>query len=326
LNRDGIATQRGKTWGQAELNRIIATTEYHGVGYFGRRHLEYDLKDKLHVKRQDRDSWIEIPFPVIVDRIAWDRAQQIRRKNAHLKKNDNLGSLFPLRGLVWCSTCGKRFVHQIVSRYDRVRQSDGTYISRKRDKTDRAYVCMSARKGKSKITNCVRKAMGANKLEAIVWGKVREVMEHPENIREMASAQQAQYEATGSHDGMDKERRNLERVETERQQVVNMYQKQWISELEAEGKMRSINDRREMAENKIREMERDARNYEQYMSVLSEFIELSSQMGDRLENISDEERGFYLSKLVERVDIGEIIKIQTLLDVSVLSEDSTAND
>jgi DNA invertase Pin-like site-specific DNA recombinase len=331
LIRDRIKTRYGKIWSSADIARVISTPNYYGVGYFGKTHFDYDMNDRRRLTRLDPESWVKIPYPQIVDREIWDEAQAIRKRNRHMKRADYIKNMdFPLRGIAWCASCGSRFLHKVVIRTRRVKGPDGTMVSEGRQKPGRAYNCQLGRyknkeRSEDKVCRTPHPTIGADKLEGKVWEKLRAVIEHPESVREMMEARKAQFDAEGSHAEMDKAQRNLEGIEKERQQVLLMFQKDYISESELDIKMKGINERRKMYQTEIQRFQAEVESLERYMGILDEFIVKAYDLKDKLDALTIEQRNRLITALVVRVEIGEEIKVYTILNPDVLTTELTAH-
>ena len=325
LNRDGIRTQGnklidGKLWAYNDLNRVLKTTEYYGVGYYGRRRYKYDTNDQKHTVWRDREDWIEIAFPVLVDKVTWDAAQRIQKKKVHLKLNKTDFSKFPLHGLLWCSTCGARFLAHRATRTKRVRLEDGSIKYVKKDQKQRVYRC---RIGCREKTDCVRKVVSASKLEATIWDELRKVLEHPLILTDLIAERRRQYEETGSHVEIDAQRRNLGLVDGERQRLMTMFQKGYLSNQDLDIRMRGIIERREMLDSELSRLVAEAKDYDQYVSMLDSFIESAAHITQRLDEISEKERGEIMAAMVERVDIGEEIEIHVVPQLPASLKETT---
>lgn len=248
LTADGILTRHGSAWDASTLSRLIQRTEYDGRGYFGKARYKFDLDDDTkHRMMQDPDDWIEIEYPPLVDRGTWEAAQAIVKRNARLRKAKGYSAVFPLRHLLWCASCGCRYIARTVNRDKKVQLPDGSYKI-KRNKRSRAYDCRIGRYGR---TGCPKTAMGANKIEALVWDQVRSLIERPNSVKAMLNEKRRQFEETGSHEEMDRARSKLEATDEERQRALTAFQKGYLDEVELDVRMKSIRERQELYEEAV---------------------------------------------------------------------------
>ena len=136
-----------------------------------------------------------------------------------------------------------------------------------------------------------------------------------------ANKSQREFEASGSHKDLEVAARNLDRVEEERQKLITMYQKAYLSEAELDIWMRGINERREMYSLDRARLESEMENYQHYVSMLERSATRAKEITNRLDSLTPQERDEIMSALVERVEIGATITVHTILDDSVLTGD-----
>ena len=218
----------------------------------------------------------------------------------------------------------KRLSWNLKSQKNTIRKmshmDDGSFKHMKKDQTQRVYRCRIGCRGKS---DCVRKVVSASKIEAAVWGEVRKILQHPLMLTDLIAERRKQYEETGSHVEIDTQRRNLEVVDEERQRLMTMFQKGYLGNQDLDIRMRGINERREMFESEISRLEAEAKDYDQYVSMLDSFIDSAAHIILRLDEISETERGEIMSAMVERVDIGEEIEIHMVPQLPVSLKEIT---
>jgi hypothetical protein len=105
-------------WADSAVRAILRNARYTGHEVFGRQRRDYDLIDlsspaEGHVRRMrwnDPSSWIWSPEPTheaLVSREDWTRAQGV---NAPVKQRAPKATSrpYPLGGLVFCASCGRR--------------------------------------------------------------------------------------------------------------------------------------------------------------------------------------------------------------------------
>ena len=130
--------------------QLLGNETYIGRGYYGKTSSREGPGDSTIRETTDRSNWILIPHPPIVDDGTWDAAQDRRVKFKHTKSDAKHRSKFPLAGLTFCSSCGKRYVHN-ASYYRYQKLSDGTRIRVPRITPDRWYVCIEGQTGRRGI-------------------------------------------------------------------------------------------------------------------------------------------------------------------------------
>jgi site-specific DNA recombinase len=129
LNTEGIPSpsqhdparnshRNGPAWADSAVRAILRNARYTGHEVFGRQRRDYDLIDlsspaEGHVRRMrwnDPSSWIWSPEPTheaLVSREDWTRAQAV---NAPVRQRAPKATSrrYPLGGLVFCASCGRR--------------------------------------------------------------------------------------------------------------------------------------------------------------------------------------------------------------------------
>ena len=129
LNTDGVPSpsqrdlernshRNGPGWADSAVRAILRNARYTGHEVFGRQRREYELIDLAspadgHVRRMrwnDPSTWIWSPHPTheaLVSMEDWTRAQSV---NAPVKQRAQRATSrpYPLGGLVFCASCGRR--------------------------------------------------------------------------------------------------------------------------------------------------------------------------------------------------------------------------
>ena len=102
LNRTGIASPRGKSWGKTSIRIILSNEIYTGTLVWGRQS-----------KRGLDPVRAESACPAIVSRKTFDTAQALIRERApKLTHPKRLSSRFLLSGYIFCGHCGKAMIGQ----------------------------------------------------------------------------------------------------------------------------------------------------------------------------------------------------------------------
>jgi DNA invertase Pin-like site-specific DNA recombinase len=117
-DRERNSHRNGPGWADSAVRAILRNARYTGHEVFGRQRRDYELIDlsspaEGHVRRMrwnDPAAWIWSPEPThaaLVSREDWTRAQGV---NAPLKQRapKSTSRPYPLGGLVFCASCGRR--------------------------------------------------------------------------------------------------------------------------------------------------------------------------------------------------------------------------
>lgn len=177
LNRDGVRTKRGGTFGSNSLHDLLHNPKYIGVLEYGRTSKSASGKRNTHGTPPDDLIRIEGAVPAIVDQAIFEEVQRRMAKNkrAHGGRPPERRE-YPLRGKVFCGECKTAMVVSI---------SRGRYT----------YYDCGAR---HRLHTCDNMPIKVEDLETRVAEAVRAVLGEPSNsaaliriLREEAGAIQA---------------------------------------------------------------------------------------------------------------------------------------
>ncbi len=115
---------------------------------------------------------LEIPeaTPAIIEPALFDAAQRQLDFNAR-QATGNVKRSYLLHGHIFCRQCGRAYWSQVTNQ----KKKYGRYEYRR-------YVCSGSFKQVSRGERCHNKSWGADKLEALVWQKVEDILRHPDLI------------------------------------------------------------------------------------------------------------------------------------------------
>ena len=100
LNEAKIPAPRGGEWRHGQLRRMLNNETYNGRWYYGKY-------NKSQAVPNDRDYWITVSVPSIVDPATWKIAQERSKTNKELAAR-NTKREYLLRGRIKCGACGRR--------------------------------------------------------------------------------------------------------------------------------------------------------------------------------------------------------------------------
>ncbi|MDG7053041.1 MAG: recombinase family protein, partial [Wolbachia endosymbiont of Alcedoecus sp.] len=170
-----IITPKGKRdWHPSSISRILKNPAYKGQVAFGKtkvgpikKEVAWEMREKNYsVYHNDRENWIHIAIPSIIEEELFDAVQEQlaeNRKRARVQKGKETSLL---QGLVVCCRCGY------------------TYYSIKSGDIKRSYYRCSGSNlhycGETRI--CSSKPIRAEILETPVWEEVRSLLKEPDRI------------------------------------------------------------------------------------------------------------------------------------------------
>ena len=161
LNRDGLKTKRGNTFGSNSLHDLLHNEKYIGVLVYGQSPYREDGTRNTHSKDLTNAIRIEDAIPAIIDRQLFDTVQERMTRNKRQQggrppKNRE----YPLRGKVFCGACKSAMtITTSQQRYN-------------------YYRCT----GKKRLHNCDASPISADHLEQRVSEALRMALGHPEDV------------------------------------------------------------------------------------------------------------------------------------------------
>ena len=161
LNRDGLKTKRGGSFGSNSLHDLLKNEKYIGTLVYGQSPYRADGSRNTHAKDGPNVIRIEDAIPAIIDKELFYKVQKRMEQNKHQQggrppKNRN----YPLKGKVYCGHCKSALSVSI---------SKGEYYY---------YKCTS----KKRKHDCEGVSIGVDALEIAVVDAVKKVLGTPENM------------------------------------------------------------------------------------------------------------------------------------------------
>ena len=148
FSKKGIKKKTFK-WQQQVVLRLLKNPLYKG---------DYHYKDKI------------IKVPAIISEKEWNRIQAQLKRNA-IQSPRNTKRFYLLRGLLYCSNCGRRF-------FGKIKESSG----------ERLYCCLSKRPSPSP-RSCGMPGLNLDKANKFVWEAIRGYILQSRKLREAIEAQ-----------------------------------------------------------------------------------------------------------------------------------------
>ena len=240
----GVKPKRkeSSSWSATSISRILTSEIYIGKYYYNRRKTKkvrgevtksgnpkktYDLRDK--------EDWLLVEVPSVVDEDMWSLAQNQRGKNK--TNSGNAKHQYLLKSLLFCENCGRRWDG---TSYSGSRRKDGTksiyLIYRCPNKNPKKY-------GKEQdYCGCKNNTVRADVLEKFIWEEiVLDVINNPEKLAKKLEAAN-----NGSEDeivnNIKSLKANIEKKLEEKNRIKKMFQLGVIEEDEMFKDMKGVNN------------------------------------------------------------------------------------
>ena len=174
LMADGVpVANKGKRWWDGQVYHILSNETYKGTWWYGKARY-ISTEDGIRVHDKDKDTWIPVPFPEIVDEQTWDRAQSVMKKR-RTQSGRNTKIFYLLQHLVRCTGCG--MLMGCLATRKRTVERNGKVYKYEMETPRRYYKCYGVQHFR---TACREHTMiRAERLEGLVWGEVKKALENP---------------------------------------------------------------------------------------------------------------------------------------------------
>jgi site-specific DNA recombinase len=298
LERQKIFSPLGKvTWCPSTISNILKNTSYIGIAYYGKSEKcepnlmrlpsrQVRVKERLGPKRanrnRNRDEWIPIPVPSIIDNPTFNLAQDLLKRNIRLStRNTQEGTL--LQGLISCKECGYSFK---------------STVSGKKVNGYKYYTC-SRRDNK-----CRNKNIKVKELDEAVWKALISILESPELIQEEISRRVSELKNEPQQLKQKKLEKKLAELEMESNRLLDAFQAGHIEIENLTARMgalkKSINNtRRECVESNT------GLSKEQLLELKEAVEYFSKHLKESQNSLTLESKRKILRMIVKEIQIGE---------------------
>ncbi len=298
LGEEGVPTAKpsGKRWYSSQLSRILKNEAYKGTWWYGRTR-QVSTEEGRRIYQQPEDTWIEVPFPPLVDEETWERAQSTKKQRTSLSKR-NTKVFYLLQHLVKCAECGMLFGGRATNQ-NTVRRNGKLYqydlvVPR------RYYQCYGMQK---RLSRCREHPfIRAERLEDLVWGEITRVLQNLEVIVTGIDSLNEQGDG-GLAEELAKAERHLRDVQLEEERCIRLYVSGKITEEQLDQQRRFVTERLESLRARVGDYRsREATGVEK-RAIGRRVGEWAQTFGERLDELNAEERREILLLLVDCVMI-----------------------
>lgn len=245
-------------WSASSIQNILKNETYIGKFYYNRRHTQkvkgektVSGKPKRTYEVRDKDEWIEIPVPAIIDPATFYLAQEQREKNA--KHSGNVKHEYLLRKKIRCGHCGNKYASFTTTNHTKNKKGE---ISSTR--MYRRYRCTNrnARIFGDDAKRCNSNIINADVIENYLWENL--IMNIINNTDKVLNDIRNKYEKPSQEveSAYNLLKYQITKLKEEEQRIINLYKKAYIDEDEMERDMGQIRS-------KIKEFKKEMEKYEQ---------------------------------------------------------------
>ena len=328
LTAEGVPTPRDVgRWYDRTVTRILGLEAYKGTWIFGKRR---HVATENGMRRYDRpeEEWVEVPFPAVVDEEIWDLAQEVKKRRlTHSGRNTKI--FYLLQHLVRCAECGYLMGCR-ANRRQSTRRNGETY-SYKLKTPRRYYNCYGALNDGVKCRE--HPYIRAERLEALVWGEVKKVLENPGVIVAGIEAMDSRADNGELVEEIAIAERELHKVQMEEDRAIRLYVSGKITEKQLDRQRKFITERLETLRLKLDDYRAREMAEAEKRALGEHIVEWAQRVSGRLDDLGDDERREVLRLLLDgatidgsnNVDLTLAIPTEDVVSIAGQSSPSRTN-
>ena len=305
LTAQEIPTRTGKrVWDRSTVWGMLRNPAYRGQAAYGKtkvddRHGKPTRTTRARGERRGRrqvrvdepvDQWMFIAVPALVTDEQFALAEERLSSNAHFAKR-NTREPGPLQGLVVCRECGygcyrtsTRTTKRKIVYYRCTGQDNWRHVG--------GRVCQS-------------RPIRADELEPLVWGEVRELLEHPELVRaeidRRLQALRTEHPAARRREALE---RDITRASGAIERLIEAYQEQLISLDELRARMPALRKRETTLRAQLDTLDAELHDAESYLKLADTLEGFLTRLNDGLDQLNPAEQQRILRLVVREVLVG----------------------
>ena len=317
LTAEGVPTPHNVgRWYDRTVTRILGTEAYRGTWWFGKvRH----VATEQGMRRYDRpeDEWVGVPFPPVIDEETWQRAQEAKKQRL-TRSGRNTKIFYLLQHLIRCAECG--YIMGCQANRRQTVKRDGKSYKYELDPPHRYYRCY----GKLNIgVKCREHSyIRAERLEELVWGQVKKMLENPGLIVAGIESLNSQADADGVAEEIARAERDLQKVQVEEDRAIRLYVSGKITEAQLDHQRKFITERLETLREKLNEYRARESAQSERRELAERVVEWAEWVGDGLDDLPQEERREVLRLLLDGATIDKHNQVN--LTLAIPTEDFLA--
>ena len=298
LTAEGVPTPHNVgRWYDRTVTRILGTEAYRGTWWFGKvRH----VATEQGMRRYDRpeDEWVGVPFPPVIDEETWQQAQEAKKQRL-TRSGRNTKIFYLLQHLIRCAECG--YIMGCQANRRQTVKRDGKSYKYELDPPHRYYRCY----GKLNIGVKCREHgyIRAERLEELVWGQVRKMLENPGLIVAGIESLNSQAEGGGLAGEIARAERDLQKVQVEEDRAIRLYVSGKITEAQLDHQRKFITERLETLREKLNDYRARESAQSERREQAERVVEWAGWVGDRLDDLPQEKRREVLQLLLDGATI-----------------------
>ena len=298
LNESGIRTRHGKSrWAGGFLVNLLRNAIYTGTYYYnkrrqvkaGRKNMPATKPPKHYSSRvwRDKEEWIPISVPTIIDAETWELARHQLQLNRQRAPRNNKVHEYLLKSLLVCAHCNLRMIGNA-----------GT-------KRHRRYMCSRKESLRVQAEPCPGRTVLAETMEELVWQHISDLLRDPELLLEQYQLRQDQSYGTAEQQEQLRLERKLGALHREEQRLIDAYQAEIIELADLKERCARITEHRTQLEARLASLKQQQQDQQRQMQVKATLEEFCRNISTALQNPSFETKHRILRLVVEKVVVAD---------------------
>jgi site-specific DNA recombinase len=290
LTRLGIRPRQGKQWRNSTLHRLLRNTAYIGTIYYNKRRMielenskrKYSRRVKTGVRWRNREEWIPIKVPPILDEQLFTAVQELLKKNAKSLRKPN--SPYLLSSLIKCGNCG--------STYGGEKFHGVAY-----------YRCNNRHRTFPLSKNCHAKSIKAEKIDKVVWDTVFGAMSNPKLM--ISAISELANKMVDSEKLLNEEKaeilREKERLAYKKSKAIDLYTDDRLSKEELYQKFEEFDKKGEELNRRLKDIEIRLTQLSKKPSLIKQIEHFCKLTKERPKNLTFEEKQEILKLVIDKI-------------------------
>ena len=251
---------------------------------------------RLHSSRESRpeSDWIFLAVPAIIEAQQYAQAKVQLEEHKRFSPRNNKKHPYLLNGLLRCKACG----FALYGTTNSARHAADVPLS--------YYCCYGAsafRRRRGEV--CTARAVRRDILEAVVWAKMEELLQHPQAVIEEYTRR---VHETQNHDDdlallLTHKRMERRRALSEKDRLLDLYQSGGITKDEITERIAAGRSKLQMIDSEIRYLEAEHAASAQALRVIEHLDHCTAQIGANVQSLDFDRKKAIMRLLVKEIKV-----------------------
>jgi site-specific DNA recombinase len=304
-----ISSPKGKHyWDRSVVWGILKNPAYKGLAAFGKtkignrlqnirpqKHSSEQPKRNYSVYNVDKESWIYVPVPAIIDESVFEVVQEQLTENQKVARVRRRGAVYLLQGLLECKRCHYAFYGKPVRNKRREKIDSYAY-----------YRCIGTdayRFGGNRI--CNNKQMRTDALETVVWEEVKALLRKPDSILTEYQRRITEIEKSPEDQTVDVLEKQANKLKRGISRLIDSYAQEHISSQEFEPRVKIMKKSLDVIEEQKKKVIDQKKLRSELKLIVTNLEGFASTVELHLEDSEWTVKRDIIRTLVKRVEIDE---------------------